>query len=320
MPTASRESASTRDMRGSARTRGKDAEIATLADQQHGVVARGQLVDIGVGEDAIDRRIEAGRLHPLHLGVYAIGHRVVSREGRWMAAVLACGPGAVLSHRSAAALWGIRKAASETVDVALPRRSRSSRAIRRHVTVVPDDERDERDGIPVTTAARTLLDLAASSPIDAVERDLRELEYLRLTDRVPVVTLLDRYRGRRGTRRLRLALECLDDSPGHLRSPLEQRFLGFLDRYDLPRPQFNVWIPLPVGHVQVDCLWPETGNVVELDGWQAHGTRAAFKADRTRDRRLRLAGYAVTRLTWTELSDEPGAIARDLRQLLNKCP
>lgn len=295
--------------------------MARLAEGQHGVVTRGQLVAVGLEEDAIDRRIAAGRLHRLHSGVYAVGHRVLSREGRWMAAVLACGPGAMLSHRSAAALWGIRKTAPETVDVTLARRSRSSRALRRHVTVIPDDERDLRHGIPVTTAARTILDLAATSPIDAVERDLRQLEYLRLTDRVPVVALVERYPGRRGVRRLRTVLERLGDSPGgHLRSPLEQRFLRFLDRHDLPRPHFNAWIPLPDGHVQVDCLWPESRQIVELDGWQAHGTRAAFRADRTRDRRLRLVGYAVTRLTWSELSDEPEAVARDLRRLLNDCP
>lgn len=287
-----------------------------LAERQHGVVGRDQLAEIGLKPRAIDRRIGAGRLHPLHSGVYAVGHRVVSREARWMAALLACGPGAVLSHRSAAVLWGIRKTAPETVDVTLCRRSRSSRAIKRHVAVVPQDERDVRLGIPVTTAARTVLDLAATSPIDVVERDLRQLEYLRLTDRVSAAALLRRYPGRRGVRRLRIALERLEGTDGNLRSPLEQRFLRLLDRHDLPRPRLNAWIPVPGGQVQVDCLWPEMRNVVELDGWQAHGTRAAFRADRARDRRLHLAGYTVTRFTWSDLSDEPETVARDLRTLL----
>jgi len=311
------ESAISPDIHGFLRTRGGDAALAELAERQHGVVARWQLIALGFRKGAIEHRLSVGRLHRVHAGVYAVGHRVLSREGRWMAAVLASGPEAVLSHRSAAALWGIRRTAPEVIDVTVPRRSRSSPRIRRHVGVLPEDERAEHLGVPVTTAARTVWNLAATSPRHQVEADLRQLEFLRLYDGIALPHLLDRYPGARGCRRVRAALEQLREAPeGRTRSALEERFLAFLDRYGLPRPQLNAWLELPGGGVEVDCLWPGTGTVVELDGWQAHGTRSAFVGDRTRDRRLRAAGYHVTRIAWSQLDAEPEAIAADLRSFL----
>ncbi|MEZ5077982.1 MAG: type IV toxin-antitoxin system AbiEi family antitoxin domain-containing protein [Solirubrobacterales bacterium] len=314
-----RESASSVDIRRRRRTRGVDREVGDLAGRQHGVLARSQLLVLGLSRSAVDRRIRAGRLRPLHRGVYAVGHTAIGREGWWMAAVLAAGPGAVLSHRSAAALWGIRRNGPEGAEVTVARPTRSSRRIRRHVADLPDDERTERRGIPVTTAARTVWDLAAASPPEAVEADLRQLEYLRLYDRTPLAALGERYPGRRGARRVRRALSKVRKAPaGRVRSPLEQRFLSFLDRYRLPRPQLNAWIDLPGRMVQVDCLWPAQRQVVELDGWRGHSTGTAFREDRARDRRLRVAGYEVARLTWSQLDDEPAAIAGDLRALLYK--
>jgi hypothetical protein len=240
------ESASTLVLQGFSRTRGDDRGIAKLAGRQHGVVGRGQLVRLGFTEEAIEVRIRAGRLHPVQAGVYAVGHRSIRREGRWMAAVLTSGPAAVLSHLSAAALWGIRPTSRSRIDVTTPHRTRSWGTITRHVIALPADERTAEDGIPVTTAPRTVFDLAATS----------------------------------------LVIERLPS--GRTRSPLEERFLPFLRRYGLPRPRINDWIVVGEERFQVDCHWAGTGRVVELDSWEAHGTRS-----------------------------EPEAVASDLRKLLD---
>lgn len=304
-------------MRRLLQTRGPDAAIAELAVRQHGVVARDQLAEWGMSLSAIDRRLRLKRLHRLYPGVYAVGHPALSQEGRYMAAVLACGSKAVLSHRSAAALWGIRTYLAASIDVTAPTKSRSSGSLARHRSLLPADEVTVERGIPVTTVPRTIFDLAAVSSLDVVENALREAEYLRLYDRLSLCDLLARYSGRRGTRTVRRCLARVAELPaGRTRSRLEERFLPFLERHRLPRPRLNAWIQLPDRSVQVDCLWPGTMNVIELDGWGSHGTRIAFREDRARDRRLRAAGYEVTRITWAQLDDEPGAIAADLRTML----
>jgi len=236
-----------------------------------------------------------------------------------MAAVLASGPEAVLSHWSAAALWMIRPNSRTRVDVTVPHRSRSSDRIRRHISQLPGDERTLEEGIPVTTVPRTILDLAATESTDVVENLLRESEYRRLSDRLSLPDLIERYPGRRGIRKVSLALERLEEEPeGRKRSRLEERFAPFLRRHTLPIPRFNDWIVLGARRFQVDCHWPEIREIVELDGWQGHGTKTAFREDRARDRRLTAAGYSVTHITWNQLDDEPAAIAADLRVLLSK--
>jgi len=152
------------------------------------------------------------------------------------------------------------------------------------------------------------------------ENALREAEYLRLYDSVSLPVLLDRYPGRRGVRAIRLALARHTESPGRTRSRLEERFLPFLDRYRLPRPRLNAWIEVGGERYQVDCLWGRRNVIVELDGWQGHGTSRAFREDRARDRRLRVEGYGVTRIAWSQLDDEPERIASDLRRLLGLQP
>lgn len=295
-----------------ARKEGVDRRIGGLGGRQHGVVSRVQLLGRGVSAAAIGRRVQAGRLHPIHPGVYAVGHAVLSQHGRWMAAVLFCGSGAVLSHWSAAALWGIRSARS-TSDVIVPKKSKPVAGVRRHYSLLPADETTDHEGIPVTTVPRTIFDMAASSPPEAVESMLREAEYRRLYDRLSLWDLLERYQRRRGSKAVRAALARTRESPGRIRGPLEERFLPFLDRHRLPRPHFNAWLEVAGKKYQVDCLWPEVRQIVELDGWEAHGTRSAFLEDRARERRLRGAGYGVTRLAWSQLDDEPEAIASDLR-------
>lgn len=235
-----------------------------------------------------------------------------------MAAVLASGPDAVLSHWSAAALWMIRPNSRSRIDVTIPHRSRSSREICRHLSQVPADEREVVEGIPVTSVPRTTFDLAAAGDVDVVVAMLREAEYRELWDRLSLWDLLERYPGRRGSRKVRIALERLKEEPtGRKRSRLEERFSPFLRQHRLPLPRYNDWILLPNGNrYQVDCHWPGTNEIVELDGWQAHKTRSAFRDDRARDRILRAHGFGVTHLTWNQLDDEPEAIAADLRALL----
>ena len=234
-----------------------------------------------------------------------------------MAAVLASGPEAVLSHWSAAALWMIRPNSRTRIDVTVPHRSRSSDLIRRHISEAPADERTVKEGIPVTTVPRTIFDLAATEPVDVVVSMLREAEFRQLYDRLSLRDLIERYPGRRGVQKVRLALERLEEEPsGRKRSKLEERFAPFLRKHHLPLPRFNDWIASGAKRYQVDCHWPGTGQIVELDGWKGHGTRSAFREDRARDRALRVAGYSVTRLTWNQLDDEPEAVSADLRVLL----
>ena len=173
------------------------------------------------------------------------------------------------------------------------------------------------EGIPVTTVPRTVFDLAATSSTDLVESAIRQVEYLRLYDRLSLPDLVERYPGRRGVRRLRAALDRVEGTPsGHARSPLEERFARFLRRHRLPPPRLNDWIVVGARRYQVDCHWLGTRQIVELDSWEAHGTRSAFREDRTRDRVLRTAGYTVTRISSAQLDDEPEAVAADLRKLL----
>jgi len=311
------ESAKTVPQEPISRTRDDDRWLAELAERQYGVVGRLQLLGAGWSEGAIKKRIASRRLHRLHAGVYLVGHRLTQRKGRWMAAVLASGPGAVLSHRSAATLWGIREDSRAAIDVTTSHRSRSWRHICRHVSPMPSDEVTIKEGIPVTTVPRTIFDLAATEPLDVVKRMLREAEFSELHDRLSLWDLVERYPGRRGIRKVRTALDALQDEPlDEHKSRFEERFVPFLRRHFLPRPRFNDWILVGEKRFQVDCLWPEQRQIFELDGWEGHKTRTAFREDRARDRRLRVAGYGVTRLTWNQLEDEPESVASDLRVLL----
>ncbi len=235
-----------------------------------------------------------------------------------MAAVLASGSEAVLSHRSAAALWNLRGYSGSTIHVTVPHKSTSSKRIRRHLSDVPPDERTIEKGIPVTGPCRTVFDLSATEPLDVVENLIREMEFRELTDRLSLPDLIERYPGRRGIRKLGLVLERLEEEPaGRKRSKLEERFSPFLRQWHLPLPRYNDWIVLPNGkRYQVDCHWPGTKEIVELDGWAGHKSKSAFRDDRARDRHLRVAGYSITHLTWNQLDDEPEAVAADLRALL----
>jgi very-short-patch-repair endonuclease len=234
-----------------------------------------------------------------------------------MAAVLASGPDALLSHQTAAALWGFRGYSGGAIHATVPRKSTSSKRIRRHLSHVPPDERAEKEGIPVTSVHRTIFDLAATASVDVVIAMIKEAEYLNLWDRLSLWDLLDRYPTKRGSRNLRFALKRITEEPGgRKRSKLEERFAPFLRRYHLPLPRFNDWIALEGKPYRVDCHWPQRHLIVELDGWEGHKTKSAFQDDRARDRALKVAGYSVIHLTWAQLDDEPTQIAADLRALL----
>jgi hypothetical protein len=212
-----------------------------------------------------------------------------------MAAVLASEPGALLSHWSAAALWGIRPNSRSRIDVTVAHRSRSCKAICRHVSEVPPDERAMEEGIPLTSVHRTIFDLAATSPVDEVVAMIKEAEYLNRWDRLSLPELLERYPGKRGSRKVRFALDRItEEPPGRTRSKLEERFAPFLRRRHLPLPRFNDWILLGPKRFQVDCHWPPLRLVVELDGWEGHSTRSAFQDDRARDRALHAASPSST--------------------------
>jgi hypothetical protein len=210
-----------------------------------------------------------------------------------MAAVLASETDAVLSHHAAAALWGLRSHTERAVEVTVPHKSSSSKRIRRHHSPLPVDERTVEEDIPVTSVPRTILDLEATEPLDVVKALIREMEFRELWDSLSLWDLIERYPGRRGIRKVRAALEGVKDEPtGERKSPLEERFGTFLRNHHLPPCRFND--PITVGNrtFHVDCHWPGTNQIVELDGWQAHKSRSAFREDKARDRRLATAGYS----------------------------
>jgi very-short-patch-repair endonuclease/predicted transcriptional regulator of viral defense system len=292
-----------------------DRALSEVATRQHGVVGRWQLVDLGLSRHAIRHRVAAGRLHALRPGVYSVGHRAVAREGWWMAAVLAIGPDAVLSHRSAAALWGLRATSQSRVEVTVARPLRTRSGIQLHRGKVPTDEVTVRIGIPVTTVPRTLVDLAAVLRTADLRRAAEQAEALRLADPVPLKTVVQRHRGRHGAGRLRAIVD--DGIEATItRSELERRFLSFIEEHGLPRPQVNVAMEVNGIRIEADCVWRAQRTIVELDGHTFHSDRHAFERDRERDRLLQAAGWRVVRITWSQLHLQPAAVLRDLNELL----
>jgi very-short-patch-repair endonuclease len=290
-----------------------EAAIAALAARQYGVVARWQLLELGLTSRAISYRLTVGRLHLVHRGVYAVGHKRISGRGRWMAAVLACGPGSALSHRSGAALWGFLGAASPRIDVTTPRRGgRSIAGVRRHrARRLPPEDTTMVDGIPVTTVARTLFDLAEVLDLSRLERAFEAAERAELLDMRAVLLTAERNPGRRAHKQLHALLPSLT-SPAPTRSELERLFNRLCRLADLPLPQVNVLVK----SFEVDAFWPAPRLIVEVDSWEFHKTRAAFERDRARDAQLMLAGYRVIRVTYLQLRDQPKRVAETLRTLL----
>jgi len=291
----------------------RDRAIATLAARQHGVVTRGQLLDAGLTRKAVQVRLTSGHLVRLHRGVYAVGHAQLRLEGRWLAAVLAAGPGAALSHRSAAALHGIRE--SSALDVTSTRRVAVRGVTIHRTTRLDPEDLTTRRGVRATTLARTLVDLAAVLPPPYTAKLLREADRLNKLNATTLHAALERTSGRGGAGRaaLRAALEQHHRHATSLTlSELEDRFLALLDAHDLPHPLTNHLID----GMRVDAVWPEQRLAVELDGWAFHHDRAAFEEDRTRSTRLAEAGWTPVRFTHAQLVDRPHDIAATLRALL----
>ena len=268
-----------------------DLVVAEMAARQHGVVRVGQLREAGIGPDATKRRVAAGRLHRIHRGVYAVGHPGLSREGLWIGAVLACGEGAALSHRSAAELWGLlpRRAGPVHVTVRTPNGRRRRPGLRIHRTPwLTEDETTCREGIAVTVPARTLHDLERTAPPWLVRRATRQAEYL--------------------------GLDLGGIATDGTRSDLERAFLLLCRRHRLPVPEVNVTI----GRYTVDFLWRRGRLIVETDGYAAHRGRQAFEDDRARELYLHDRGYRVRRFSDRQIGGRAGEVAHAIRAELGR--
>jgi very-short-patch-repair endonuclease len=291
-----------------------------LAERQHGLVTLPQLQSHGLGKAAVAKRAKDGRLHRVHRGVYAVGRPHLTTHGHWMAAVLAYGPQAVLSHRSAAGLLGIRRDGRANIDVSLPSpsaRSRPGTEVHRSTTLQAADITTV-DRIPCTMLARTLVDLGDVVDRRAVERAVDQAEVLRLFDLRAVEEALTRAGPRRGVGVLRAVLEDLEE-PTLTTRELEERFLALCRKATLPSPAVNAWISLDHGVTyKADFLWQAERLVVETDSRGFHGHRAAFEHDRLRDQRLTLAGFTVLRFTWRQVTREPGRVAQTVARLLTR--
>ena len=273
-----------------------DLVIARIAARQHGVASYRQLRQSGMSQPVISRRAKAGRLHRLHRGVYAVGHTRLSFEGRCMAAVLAMGEGAAVSHQSAAALWGMLKPGDGPIHVSLGgnsgRERRRGIAIHRSHSLIAGVT-TRRNGIAVTRPARTLRDLHRSAPQPVFSRAARRALDLRL-----------------------ISSDQLRDPSGLTRSELERAFLRLCRRHRLPPPEVNAHFD----RYEVDFLWRDQQVIVETDSWRHHGDRSAFESDRARDSRLQSLGFRVLRFTWRQIRAEPAVVARTLNALLGQPP
>jgi very-short-patch-repair endonuclease len=299
--------------------------MAALAARQHGVVSRGQLRHLGMSDTAISRAAEIGRLHLIFRGVYAVGHQPRSERSRLMAAALACGKGAVISHRSAAALLGLIDDGPVVIDVIAPRsRGRKIDGIRLHRVRPPRlEETGTFDGIPCTSPARTLVDLAGV----VGERTLRSAFERAATRRrmldIPAIERSIDPR-RRGMKVLGKLIDewrgaaALLDKRGKLKSPLEAKVLPLIVQRDLPPPLFNAPVEIANGRIEVDFLWPEQRFALEADSRDFHGTHVAFERDRWRDRELMRAGYSVLRVTSREAEREAEAVADTVAARLSR--
>jgi very-short-patch-repair endonuclease len=296
------------------RSHGPDAAIAELATRQHGVVSRMQLERLGLTRHEIGDRMRARRLNRLHESVYAVGHRRVSREGRYLAAVLATD--GVLSHCSAADLWELRAPKERETDVTVGADRRGNRSLRIHLYALDGTEITTRQGIRVTKPLRTLLDLAAVVTDRELERAIRQAVYRRLTSTTLIAEAVHERFGRRGNKRLRKALINLGEAPGLTRSELEDNFLRFLRKHRLPLPELNVEMEIGGRQIEADCLWRDLRLIVELDGRDAHDSTVAFESDRARDSALTAALWRVVRVTTARLRSDGPTLAKELRTLL----
>lgn len=267
---------------------------------------------LGYSRDAVVRAVRSGRLHGLYRGVFAVGHTRLSPHGRCLAAVLACSPDALLSHYSAAWLWGLAKVDPVPIHVTTRHCRKPRAALRLHQSRgISDEDRALREGVPVTSVPRTLLDLGALVRFDWLQRMVERSEELGLFDLGPVESLLDRTWGHHGWGRLRRAIALYRPVP-FTRSGFERHFFEAVVETGLPRPATNY---VEAGF-ELDVYWPEKRFAVELDVYGTHGSRAAFERDRLRQEDLKLAGIELTRVTDVRFHREPKAVLERVARLL----
>jgi hypothetical protein len=286
--------------------------VARAASAQWGVLTRGQLLDAGVSPAAIATWRRRGRLHGVYRGVYTVGHRSLGVEGRRLAAVLACGPGAVLSHRTAAAHWSLLRTDQTRIDVTAPRGRHGAPGIRLHRSRSLDAlDTTNHEGIPITTVSRTLLDIAAQERKGELERALAQAERLQLYDHRAITAVIARSNGHRGSTVLARATTR---EAKWTRNEWEAEFLALIRKAGLPEPLTNDALhAADHGHCEPDYHWPTHQVIVETDGFETHGTRAAFRGDRAKDAALTASGYRVLRFT---RDDDPELAIRRIRALL----
>jgi very-short-patch-repair endonuclease len=294
---------------------GLEDRIGRIAGRQHGLITHSQLLDAGLGASGVKKRVNSRRLRRVHRGVYLVGHQPLREGGRWLAAVLACGPRAVLSHQPAAVLLGLIPTADGAIDVTVPtpggRKSRDG--FRVHRCKVYSGEVTRKTGIPVTTVARTLIDLAAVAPERRVERALDEADYLGLLNHAALESTLARNSNRKGSRVLRRIVAEHEIGSTRTRTELEERFLAICARRGLQQPEVN----REVEGFEVDFSWPDLRLVVETDGYAAHRKRRAFEADRTRDVILHVEGWDVLRFSYRQVLAKPEWVADHVERALS---
>ncbi len=298
-----------------------DAEVGRLAVEQNGVVTLGQLEELGLANEAIVKRVSRGRLHRIHQTVYSLTPKLMTQRGRFMAAVLACGPDAVLSHRSAAYLWGFVDTWDEPIDVTAPnRRGRSPDGVSAHRDgSLLSIDKTLLHGIPCSSVARTLVDYAGVVPEWELRKAVSQAEVLGILDPAALRSVLHRCRGRRGVARLRLIADTLHPQTRRTRGELERFFLAMCITAGLPQPEVNVWLDVPGGKpLQADFLWRRARLIVEADSRAFHDTASAFEHDRKREQRFQAAHWRVTRCTWKQVEREPRRLASTIRALLDQ--
>jgi hypothetical protein len=284
--------------------------VQALAGRQHGIVKRKQVREAGLSREGVRRRVKAGWLVPLHDGVYAVGHMALTDKSHLAAAVYACGEDALASHRAGGKLWGILRG-SQPIEVTGPRSREIAKGFTLHRSrCIHDEDRALIDNIPVTSLARTLVDLADVLPERQLANAVHEAEVKRLFDLRQVERVLERLPGRKGRHRLRRVLSAYKDVQPFTRSRAERLVLRMCEEYGLPMPSTNTWI----GAHEVDFHWPEAGLVLEFDGGAVHRTTKAFYEDRKRDRALAAQGIHVVRATDR---DEPATLAAELHAILS---
>lgn len=287
-------------------------ELAALARKQHGVLSYGQLRALGYSKGHIARAQEAGRLQRVHRGVYAVGHAALSDRARATAALLVFPGTGVLSHRSAAWLWGLSPIAPREAEVTVAARGNRRPGLRVHrVWSLADEERTIYEGLPVTSVARTLVDLAGSSPGRELSRVVDRARRRGKLDLAAIDRVLGRRSGSFGRDRLQEVLR-LYRQPVFDRARSELLFLDAIHDVGLSPPKINTWAE---GY-EIDAYWEAERFAVEVDGWETHGSREAFESDRLRQEDLKLAGIDSIRITARRIEQEPQAVARRLKLLL----